>query len=120
MRYVLALIVLAAVGLPSDRSYARAFLDRAVPAAGGAVDTVPKEIRLIFSEAIEPMFSGASLTTASGKVVATENAAADPQDSKQLVLPLPSLPPGRYRVRWHVVSANADRSEGSFEFEIQP
>ena len=35
-----------------------------------------------------------------------------------LVLPLPRLAPGRYRVRWHVVSVDTHRTEGSFEFSV--
>jgi len=31
---------------------------------------------------------------------------------------LPQLKPGRYRVRWHVVSVDTHRTEGSFEFSV--
>jgi hypothetical protein len=37
-----------------------------------------------------------------------------------LVLPLPPLAPGRYRVRWHVVSVDTHRTEGEFGFEVTP
>nr|WP_280113455.1 copper resistance protein CopC [Methylobacterium nodulans] len=32
----------------------------------------------------------------------------------------PRLPPGIYRVTWHVVSVDTHRTQGSFTFEIRP
>jgi methionine-rich copper-binding protein CopC len=37
-----------------------------------------------------------------------------------MVLNLPTLTPGHYKVSWHVVSVDTHRTEGSFSFDIQP
>jgi methionine-rich copper-binding protein CopC len=97
-----------------------AFLSEAVPLVGGTVPAPPKEIRLTFTEAIEPSFSGIDLTTGDGRAIATGPAVVDPGNDRQLVLALPTLVPGRYRVRWHVVSVDTHRTEGEYSFTVGP
>jgi hypothetical protein len=75
---------------------------------------------LTFSEPIEPRFSAIELATDDGRPIPTGAAVPDPADEKALVLPLPRLGPGRYRVRWHVVSVDTHRTEGEFGFEVAP
>jgi methionine-rich copper-binding protein CopC len=75
---------------------------------------------LTFSEGVEPRFSGIELATGDGRTIATGPAVRDPRDDKQLVLALPPLAPGRYRVRWHVVSVDTHRTEGGYTFAVGP
>lgn len=117
MRPVIAALVAL---LWSGAAGAHAFLDRAVPPVGATVAAAPAEIRLFFIEPVEPAFSGIALATADGRPVAAGRAAADPGDPRQLVLPLPPLPPGRYRVSWHVVSVDTHRTEGDYTFSVNP
>src|ERR1700736_5264152 len=118
-RLVLHLVVMAIVTAPAV-ALPHAFLNQAAPPVGGTVPASPKEIRLIFSEGIEPRFSGIDLATGDGRTVATGAAAVDPANDKQLVLALPPLAPGRYRVRWHVVSVDTHRPEGEDSFSVAP
>src|SRR5215813_665551 len=99
---------------------AHAFLDRAMPPVGGTVTASPTEIRLFFTEAIEPRFSGIELATIEGRPVKTGPAAVEPRDQMQYVLPVPPLPSGRYKVSWHVVSVDTHPTQGDFTFEIKP
>jgi methionine-rich copper-binding protein CopC len=119
-RFVLPFAVMAAVGMAPAATRSHAFLNEAVPVVGGTLPASPKEIRLTFSETIEPRFSGIDLATSDGRTVATGAAAVDPADDKQLVLALPQLAPGRYRVRWHVVSIDTHRTEGEYSFTVAP
>ena len=116
----LQLAALAAIALAPAESLSHAFLDQAAPLVGGTVPASPKEIRLSFTETIEPRFSGIDLVTDDGRTIATGQATVDPRDDKQLVLPLRPLAPGRYRVRWHVVSVDTHRTEGEYSFSVQP
>jgi methionine-rich copper-binding protein CopC len=109
------------VACPGARSAAaHAFLQRADPPVGGTVTGAPREIRLWFSEPLEPRFSGADVTTASGDKVETTSVRLDDADHRQLVIDVPPLKPGSYRVRWHVVSVDSHRTEGSFTFQVNP
>src|SRR5436309_3056503 len=106
------------VALTPGAVSAHAFLDHAVPAVGATIMASPATLQLFFSEPIEPRFSGIELATAAGRPVATGAAALDPRNPAALVLRLPPLMPGRYRVSWHVVSADTHRTEGSYEFSV--
>ena len=118
--FALWLFAATAVSLPTVGTLAHAFLDHAVPPVGGTVAASPPEIRLYFSEAIEPRFSGIELTSIDGRPVKTGPSTVDPRDQMQFVLPVPALPSGRYKVTWHVVSVDTHPTQGDFAFEIKP
>jgi hypothetical protein len=118
-RLVLHLAAIAAIGTAPAAALSHAFLDAAIPLVGGTTPASPKEIRLTFSEAIEPRFSGIDLVTEDGRAISTAQATVDPREDKQLVLALPPLAPGRYRVRWHVVSVDTHRTEGEYSFAVE-
>ena len=117
----LAILVLAAfVAVAPTGAQAHALLDKATPPVGSTMASAPAEVRLSFSKAVEPQFSRIEITTADGQPVKTGPAAVDPADQQQLVLRLPPLAPGRYRVRWHIVSMDTHPTEGNYTFEIKP
>jgi copper resistance protein C len=120
MKRITVLFALLAAGFPAAAAFAHAFLDHAVPAVGATVPAAPREVQMFYTQAIEPAFSGAELSGADGRAIATGAAAIDPQNPMELVLKLPPLAPGHYKVRWHVVSVDTHRTEGSFSFDIQP
>jgi methionine-rich copper-binding protein CopC len=121
MRNIVHRLLMAAVlSLPGVAAAAHAFLGQAMPPVGGIVSIAPREVRLTFSEGIEPAFSRIELTRADGQPISTAPATVDPRDNTQLVLALPPLAPGRYRVRWRVVSVDTHPTEGDYTFEIRP
>ncbi|HLZ65267.1 MAG TPA: copper homeostasis periplasmic binding protein CopC [Aliidongia sp.] len=104
----------------SGHAFAHAMLETAAPAAGSTV-AAPAEIRLAFTEALEPHFSSITLSAPDGKPVAAPKAAPDPADAKVLILhPEAPLAPGRYHVVWTVVSVDTHRTQGAFDFTVQP
>src|SRR3954470_15125212 len=102
-RRLLMAFVLSLLGVSAG---AHAFLSQAMPPVGGVVPVAPREVRLSFSEGIEPAFSQIELATADGRPVGAGAATVDQRDNTQLVLALPPLPPGRYRIKWRVVSVD--------------
>jgi methionine-rich copper-binding protein CopC len=122
MSKIRTLMFLGAVSLTglSSAAVAHPKLIRTVPVANAVVTADPSEIRLIFSERLEPSFSGAELKSQAGQKVETGKAASDPKDTKQLVIPLPSpLPAGTYSVNWHAVAADSHLVKGSFSFTVK-
>jgi methionine-rich copper-binding protein CopC len=114
------LISLLATAIPGAAARAHAFLDHSLPPVGGTVATAPTEVLMFFTQPIEPAFSAATLSGADGQAIATQAAATDLQNPTELVLKLPPLTPGHYKVSWHVVSVDTHRTEGTFSFDIQP
>ena len=120
MKRIIAPIALLAAVFPAVPAFAHAFLDHAVPAVGATVSAAPKEVQLFYTQQLEPAFSDATLAAADGQAIATAAATVDPQNPRELVLKLPPLAPGHYKVSWHVLSVDTHRTEGSFGFDIQP
>ena len=119
MKHLYIPIALLAAGLTAGAAFAHAFLDHAVPAVGSTVSAAPKMVQMVFTQGIEPAFSGAILSGPNGQSIATDAVKPDPQNPMTLVLNLPPLAPGHYKVKWHVVSVDTHRSEGSFSFDVQ-
>jgi len=118
-RLTLLAPLMAAALLPATRAGAHAFVDHAVPAVGSTVAAAPKQVQLFFTQELEPAFSGATIAKANGEPVATGPAAFDPRNKAVMVLNLPPLAPGHYKVSWHVLSVDTHRTEGSFAFDVR-
>jgi methionine-rich copper-binding protein CopC len=97
---------------------AHAFIDHAEPAAGGKVQKSPDEVRIWFTEEIEPVFSSIKVLDASGKQIDKGNTRADPSNRALLHLSLPPLKAGTYKVVWRVVSVDAHVTKGDFTFQV--
>ncbi len=117
MRKILPLTVLLCLLFMVHSAAAHANLERSNPSANSALDIAPAEIRLWFTEALEPEFSTITLRDAEGEKVATPPAFVDAP--KQLVLIPGALPEGVYTVAWKVVSkTDGHLTQGSFSFGI--
>jgi methionine-rich copper-binding protein CopC len=119
-RFVAALAAAIAMSLEPG-AQAHAFLDKATPKVGAVVTVAPKAIRMQFTQPIEPAFSHIRLFAQDGKPVDTGPASVDSSDPTQLIAPIVgALPPGRYEVRWDVLSVDTHRTNGHFPFTYQP
>lgn len=117
----MAAVALIAAGLSGSAAYAHPELQSAEPAAGAAAATSPKQIKITFTEAVIPQFSGAEVKDQAGKTIATGKATVDPANRRQLVVPMNEpLPPGDYKVEWHAVSDDTHRVKGSYSFSVAP
>ncbi|MFN8373435.1 MAG: copper resistance protein CopC [Anaerolineae bacterium] len=112
----LLLILLLNTALPAS---AHANLARSEPAANTVLAEAPAEIRLWFTEPLEPNFSRIRLQDAGGAPVDTAASQIDTTDSTQMFLSLDDLPDGLYTVVWQVVSAaDGHPTNGNFAFAV--
>ncbi len=84
--------------------------------ADGATVKDPGEVRLRFSENLEPGLSGAVLSDASGKPVV----AARARGGHAITLQPKGLKPGVYTVSWHGTGHNMHRIKGRLRFNVVP
>ena len=113
-RIILPLIFLASLASLE----AHAFLDRADPAVGSSVQTSPSEVRIRFTENIEPAVSSVQVFDASGKEVDKRDLHLDGFDHALLHISLPPLGVGTYKVTWRVVSVDTHVTNGNFTFHV--
>lgn len=97
---------------------AHAFLDRAYPAVGSTVQMSPSEVRIRFTESIEPAVSSIQVFDASGKEVDKRDLHLDRSDHALLHISLPPLGVGTYKVTWRVVSVDTHVTNGNFTFRV--
>jgi len=122
MRNLLTAFVISALTLVAPLpAWAHAHLQKASPSAGGTVKSSPSEIRLHFSEDVEPHFSTIALATADGRTLNLDHPMTAPNDPKTLISKVPeTLSAGTYRVTWHAVSVDTHKTQGSFNFTVAP
>lgn len=120
MRKLISTSVLALALLANPAQlWAHAHLNNTVPGVGSTVHAAPTELRLTFSEAVEPRFSKITLTSASGAVIETEAPVTDHAHHETLVVKIKApLAGGTYQVNWQAVSVDTHRVEGSYNFTI--
>jgi methionine-rich copper-binding protein CopC len=108
-------IIIAALLLAASPAFGHARLTDSTPAANASVKS-PGLVRLHFSEALEPAFSGATLKDAAGKTIPASAAVG----GTAVTLIAPALRPGAYTVEWHSVGHDTHRVTGHFTFKVVP
>ena len=99
---------------------AHAFLDRADPRVGSTIRTSPTQVRLWFTESLEPAFSSVQVVNETGQRVDKGDNQVDPATPNLLRISLPPLTSGTYKVIWRVLSVDSHVTEGDFTFRISP
>ena len=116
----LALAALASLAA-TTHAWAHAFIDHTEPLVGGAVKQAPAEVRLWYTQGLEPAFSRVQVFDAAGKEVDKKDIHLDPRNNHLLIVSLPAgLGVGTYKVVWRVVSVDTHTTEGAFKFQVQP
>jgi methionine-rich copper-binding protein CopC len=101
------------------RLEAHAFLQQAEPGVGSTLQASPNEIKIWFTEKVEPAFSKIQVFAASGQEVDKRDVHVDRADPALLQVSLPQLAAGTYNVVWRVVSVDTHVTEGSFSFHVR-
>jgi methionine-rich copper-binding protein CopC len=119
-RFVFAALYVAQSLACAPVAWAHAFLDHASPPVGSTVRASPPEVKLWFTQELEPAFSTVRVQEdGGGKRVDKDDATVD-TGGTLLQVSLPKLEPGRYRVTWRVLSVDTHVTEGDFTFEVVP
>ena len=113
--FAVAFVALAA---PAS-AFAHAALLRTTPSASVTLNKPPKELRLTYSEAVEPRFATVSVTDPQASQETDGRPVRAEADPNTLVTPLkPDLPQGWYLVYWRVISADGHPVKGAFTFAL--
>lgn len=110
--WLIAIVLLA--GFPSAAG-AHAYLERSTPLQNAEVKESPAEIRLQFTEEIDPKLSRITLEDDKGNPIGGQLSGGD---ARSLIYKIPKLKSGVYKVKWQVLSVDTHVTEGSFRFSV--
>jgi copper transport protein len=124
-RWLLRAALLATLGLGLVKpvpAFAHANLERAEPTPGSALDQPPHELRLQFSEPVDPSFSRVQVLNDRKDQVDRGDSRVAPGDSRSMLVSLPdSMPNGVYTVAWRTLSAvDGHTVQGAYPIIIGP
>lgn len=117
-RNILAAALLLLIGAPL--AGAHAFLDHAEPKVGAKVQTSPGEVKVWFTQKLVAAFSQIQVFDSAGKEVDKRDKKLDKSDQALLIVSVPSLKAGTYKVVWRAVSVDTHVTNGEFTFEVGP
>lgn len=103
----------------SSPALAHSFLVEATPSSKDHVASSPKTVKLRFGGGVEPAYSKLTIEGADGKVL-SEGAIGVPEKDRELSVNSPDLIPGKYVVRYRVLSKDGHIVEGNYEFFVDP
>ena len=119
MKSLVLVGVLATCAMTASAAAGHAVLQRAEPRVESKVKSSPAEVKLYFSERLEPAYSSVRVVNERGQQVDRGDSQVDRANPTLLRATLPALPAGTYRVNWRVLSIDADITEGGFTFRIE-
>jgi copper transport protein len=119
MRRLAAVVAAAAAGALAvpTAAFGHATLEHSVPSFRERVQSPPRVVRLVFSEAVDPVALSVRVYTADGRIV-SERAHVLP-GTRAVEASLKHLGRGAYTVRWQVLAADGHVTSGIFTFGVR-
>jgi methionine-rich copper-binding protein CopC len=113
------LAAVMAAGLQSGPAFAHAMLVKAEPARRAALTRAPAQVRLWFNEEIEKDYASLAVQDAAKAAVTETKPQVAADDPKSIVLSLPELEPGKYTVKFRVLSVDGHVVDSSYDFTVK-
>ena len=98
---------------------AHSMLVKAEPPRRAVLAKTPAQVRLWFNEELEGEYASLIVLDAEKHPVTEIKPQLAPDDPKSIVLPLPELAPGKYSVKFRVLSVDGHVVESSFDFTVK-
>lgn len=98
---------------------AHSMLIKAEPPRRAVLATAPTQVQLWFNEEIEGDYASLVVLDAEKHPVTEIKPQLAPDDRKSIVLPLPELTPGKYSVKFRVLSVDGHVVESYFDFTVK-
>jgi copper resistance protein C len=119
LRVVLFLVVALAVGMPAVSVLAHSMLVKAEPARRAVLTKAPNQVRLWFNEKIEGDYASLMVLDDKKQSITDVKPTLASDDPKSIILPLPELLPGKYSIKFRVLSVDGHVVESSFDFTVK-
>jgi copper resistance protein C len=111
-------LVLVTLTLWANSALAHAALLKSTPARRSSVMQSPAEVRLWFSEDLEPSYVSVWVVDAGGQRLMTGPVSVDNKDKSVIAVTLPPVAPGVYTVHYRVMSVDGHVVQLGFVFTV--
>jgi methionine-rich copper-binding protein CopC len=98
---------------------AHSMLVKAEPPRRAVLAKTPAQVRLWFNEELEGEYASLIVLDAEKHPVTEIKPQLAQDDPKSIILPLPELTPGKYSVKFRVLSVDGHVVESSFDFTVK-
>ena len=116
---VVGTVMAMAVCMPTTPALAHAALVKTEPPRRAVLAKAPAQVQLWFNEEIESAYASlVVLNTGKNPVTGVKPQLAS-DNQKSIVLPLPELTPGKYSVKFRVLSLDGHVIQSSFDFTVK-
>lgn len=113
-----ALLILAALSTRPATVWAHATLVRSAPGQNAVLAVAPTQIRLWFSEPIDPTARALEVRGPDGRRIDVGRASVAQDNDSEMVGAIHAVRNGTYVVRWKVISADTHVVSDTFEFSV--
>ncbi len=117
LQVVLSLVVV--LGVPVSSALAHSMLVKAEPARRAVLTKSPSQVRLWFNEKIEGDYASLVVLDDKKHSITDIKPTLASDDPKSIILPLPELVPGKYSIKFRVLSVDGHVVESSFDFTVK-
>ena len=118
-RVVVGAVMAMAICMYTAAAWAHSMLVKAEPPRRAVLAKAPQQVRLWFNEEIEGDYASLVVLDAEKHPVTEIHPQLAPDDRKSIILPLPELAPGKYSVKFRVLSVDGHVVESSFDFTVK-
>jgi methionine-rich copper-binding protein CopC len=120
IRKIIKPVFLIAALLGPLPALAHAILVKSQPAKDENVSIAPKQVDLWFNAAVKGEYKALAVIDSSGKRVDNQDVEQALLDGSHIYSTVGDLAPGKYTVRYRVVSEDSHIVTGKFDFTVQP
>lgn len=119
LRVMIGAALVALMWAQTSSVMAHAQLIKAEPARRAALDKAPAQIRLWFNEEIEGAYTTLTVSDANKKLVTDAKPKVVADDPKSIILPMPKTNPGKYKVKFRVLSVDGHIVDSTFNYTVK-
>jgi methionine-rich copper-binding protein CopC len=116
LKQLLLALGLLTTGL--DAAHAHAFLDSAAPPVGSTVQASPTEVKIWFTRKIVSAGTNIKVFDDAGAEVDLKDDKLDSGDPFLMIVSVPKLKAGPYKVIWNAVCLDTHHTTGTFTFTV--
>jgi len=112
-------LLLAGSVLSAGVALGHSGLQRAEPPVDSTLKRPPTEVKLYFTERLEPAYSTVRVEDGQGARVDRDDSRVDRSNPRLMQVTLSPLAPGTYTVIWRVLSVDSHITEGRFTLRVE-